>query len=61
MANQSPFSLLVRDDFLISKRMKNQRAKGEREGYTVPKDSWDPFENLLGESLHSREFPQAES
>ena len=27
MAEQSSFSLLVRDDFLISKRMKNQREK----------------------------------
>ena len=27
MADKSPFSLLVRDNFLISKRMKNQKEK----------------------------------
>ena len=43
MAYQSPFSLLVRDDSPISKRLKNPRVKGERDRYTVPEDSWDPF------------------
>ena len=61
MEDQSPFSLLVRDDFLISKRLKNTRAKGERDRYTVLEKIWDPLKNLLGRSQYSGEFPQDES
>ena len=61
MAEQSSFSLLVRDDFLISKRIKNQNEKWESERYTVPKESWDLFKNLLGRSQYSGPFPKNES
>ena len=61
MEDQSPFSLLVRDDSPISKRLKNPRAKGEMDRYTLLEESWYLFENLLGRSQYSGEFPQDES
>ena len=61
MEDCDPFSLLVGDDSPIGKRLKNPRAKGEKDRYTVPEEDWDPFENLLGRQEYSGEFPQDES
>ena len=61
MVDQSPFSLLVRDDFQISERLKNPRAKGEKDRYPAPEEDPDPFENLLGRQEYSGEFSQEES
>ena len=54
--NHDPFSLLVGDDFPVSKRLKNPRVNVEKDRYAVPDKDWDPFESFTSKQEPPEEF-----